>query len=391
MQFTQEHKELARTVARFVKEEIDPHADQWEAEGIFPARELFGKMAKLGLLGINMPTEYGGLGLDFSYSAVFAEEIGATRAPGVGMGIGVHTNMATPALARFGTDALRREFLAPSIAGELVSCLGVSEVGAGSDVASIRTVARKDGDDYVIDGGKMWTTNGTQADWMCLLAITGDGPPHKNKSLICVPMNAKGVSVARRLDKMGMRSSDTAQIFFDGVRVPRRYLIGEEGMGFTYQMLQFQEERMWGAASVLKSMDLIIEDTIAYTRDRIAFQKPILDNQVVHFRLAELKTEVEALRSLTYRAVETFVRGKDATQLASMAKLKAGRLLRELTDACLQFYGGMGFMNETLISRHYRDGRLMSIGGGADEVMLSIICKYMGTLPKIRFGTEAAS
>jgi citronellyl-CoA dehydrogenase len=391
MELTHEHKELARTVARFVQTEIDPHADAWEAAGMFPAHELFPKMGKLGLLGINMPVEQGGLGLDFSFSAVFAEEIGASRSPGVGMGIGVQANMATPALARFGSDALKQEFLAPSIAGEMVACLGVSEVGAGSDVASVKTTARRDGDDYVINGGKMWTTNGVQADWMCLLANTGDGAPHKNKSLICLPMKTKGVTVARQLDKLGMRSSDTAQIFLDDVRIPRRNLIGDEGMGFTYQMLQFQEERMWGAASILKSMDLIIQDTIEYTRGRIAFGKSVLDNQVVHFRLAELQTEVEALRALVYRAVDQFVGGHDATKLASMAKLKAGRLIRELTDACLQYYGGMGFMNETLVSRHFRDGRLMSIGGGADEVMLSIICKFMGTLPRVQFGTDAPS
>ncbi len=195
----------------------------------------------------NKPVEYGGQGLDYSYAMVMAEELGAIKCGGVPMAIGVHTDMATPALARFGSDEVRREFLAPSIAGDYVACLGVSEVGAGSDVASVKTTARKDGGDYVINGGKMWTTNGTQADWMCLLANTSDGQAHKNKSLICVPMKTKGVEVARKLDKLGMRSSDTAQIFFDDVRVPQRNLIGEEGKGFIYQMLQFQEERLWAA------------------------------------------------------------------------------------------------------------------------------------------------
>jgi citronellyl-CoA dehydrogenase len=227
----------------------------------------------------------------------------------------------------------------------------------------------------------MWITNGTQADWICLLTNTGDGPVHRNKTLICVPMKSKGVTIARKLDKLGMRASDTAQIYFDDVRVPKRNRIGEEGQGFTYQMIQFQEERLWGAASSLKGLEMIIVDTIEYTRSRRAFGRSILDNQVVHFRLAELATEVEALRSLIYRAAESLVAGEDATRLASMAKLKGGRLARELTDACLQYWGGMGFMNETLVSRLYRDFRLMSIGGGADEVMLSIICKMMGILP----------
>ena len=225
----------------------------------------------------------------------------------------------------------------------------------------------------------MWTTNGTQADWMCLLANTSEGAPHKNKSLICLPMKSKGVEIARKLDKLGMRSSDTAQIFFDSVRVPQRFLIGEEGKGFTYQMMQFQEERLWAAAANLKSMERVIAQTIEYTRSRKAFGKSILDNQVVHFRLAELATEIELLRALVYRACERFA-GTDMTQLATMAKLKAGRLQREAADACLQYWGGMGYMNETPVSRAYRDGRLASIGGGADEVMLTIICKLMGTL-----------
>lgn len=389
MQLTPEHRELARTVEKIVATEINPYVDEWEEAGIFPAHELFPKLGAAGLLGITKPTEYGGLGLDFSYAAVAAEAYGTCKAGGVPMAIGVQTDMASPALARFGSDELRREFLPPLISGEHVWCLGVSEPGAGSDVASIKTTARKDGDDYVINGGKMWTTSGTQADYMCLLANTSEGAPHKTKSLIVLPMRSKGVTVARKLDKLGMRSSDTAQIFFEDVRVPRRHLIGQEGMGFVYQMLQFQEERLWGAASSLKSMDMAIDDTIEYTRGRIAFGKPIIDNQYVHFRLAELKSEVEALRSLVYRAVDMLVRGEDATLLASMAKLKSGRVLREVADWCLQFHGGMGYMNETPVSRMYRDGRLTSIGGGADEVMLSIISKYMGILPKVRFGTEA--
>jgi citronellyl-CoA dehydrogenase len=390
MKFTAEHDELRRSLGRFIDSEINPHVDEWEEAGIFPAHALFKKMGDAGFLGISKPVEYGGAGLDYSYAMVMAEELGRIRCGGVPMAIGVQTDMATPALARFGSDLVKREFLAPSIAGDFVACLGVSEVGAGSDVASIRTNARRDGDDYVINGGKMWTTNGTQADWMCLLANTSDGPVHRNKSLICVPMKTKGVEIARKLDKLGMRSSDTAQIHLDDVRVPRRYLIGEEGKGFTYQMLQFQEERIWGAVSALKGMEYLIEATIEYTGNRNTFGRSILDNQVVHFRLAELQTEVEALRALIYRAVELYVGGEDVTRLASMAKLKGGRLVRQVSDACLQYWGGMGFMNETPVSRAYRDTRLASIGGGADEVMLSIICKYMGTLPGKQPGDKKA-
>jgi citronellyl-CoA dehydrogenase len=381
MLFTPEHEELRRSLQKFIAAEINPHVDEWEEAGIFPAHEVFKKMGDLGFLGLNKPPAYGGQGLDYSYAMAMAEELGNIACGSLPMAIGVQTDMATPALARFGSDEIKRQFLAPSIAGDYVACLGVSEVGAGSDVASIKTTARHDGDDYVINGGKMWTTNGTQADWMCLLANTSEGASHKNKSLICLPMRTKGVQIARKLDKLGMRSSDTAQIFFDNVRVPRRYLIGEEGKGFIYQMLQFQEERLWAAAANLKSMERLIEQTIEYTRNRKAFDKSILDNQVVHFRLAELATEIELLRSLVYRACELYLAGTDVTRLASMAKLTSGRLRRVVSDSCLQYWGGMGFMNETPVSRAYRDGRLGSIGGGADEVMLSIICKLMGTLP----------
>ena len=384
MILTEEHEALRNTVRRFVDAEINPHVDEWERAGIFPAHELFKKAGDLGLLGISKPEEFGGLGLDYSYSVVAAEELGAARAGGVPMALGVQSDMCTPALSRFGSDALREEFLAPSISGDLVGCVGVSEHSAGSDVAAIKTRARKDGDDYIIDGSKMWITNGIQADWMCALVNTSDDHPHANKSLVIIPMDAEGVTRPRKLDKLGMRCSDTAEIYFDAVRVPQRYRIGDEGAGFMYQMLQFQEERLWGAANILKGLDLCIQDTIEQTRNRDAFGRSVLDFQVVHFRLAELATEVEALRALVYRATEQYVAGENVTRLASMAKLKAGRLAREVTDSCLQYWGGMGFMWETPVSRLYRDARLISIGGGADEIMLSIICKIDGTLPQRR-------
>ena len=380
MHFTAEHENLRRTVARFVATEINPHVDEWEAAEEFPSHDLFKKLGELGLLGIKYDPAYGGLGLDFSYSMVMAEELGLVECGGVPMAIGVHTDMCTPALNRFGTDDVKRNFLAPSIAGDVVGCLGVSEPGGGSDVAAVKTTAHKDGDDYVISGTKMWITNGMKADWCCLLANTSEGASHQNKSLICVPMDAKGIS-RQKIHKIGMNSSDTAQLFFDEVRVPRRNLIGQEGTGFMMQMLQFQEERLYAAASSLKSFDRLIDLTIEYTRERTTFGRPVLDNQVVHFRLAELRTEVEALRALTWSAIEQYVAGGDVTKLASMAKLKTGRLARELTDACLQYWGGMGYTADNPVSRAYRDTRLISIGAGADEIMLGIIAKLEGTLP----------
>ncbi|MER1967117.1 acyl-CoA dehydrogenase family protein [Castellaniella sp. GW247-6E4] len=381
MQLTPEHVAIQRMIKRLIDEEINPYVEQWEADEIFPAHTLFRKMGDLGLLGLNKPVEFGGMGLDYSYSAVMAEAMADIHCGGIPMAVGVQTDMATPALAKYGTDDLRHEFLAPSIAGELVACIGISEVGSGSDVASIKTIARKDGDDYVINGGKIWITNGTQADFCVVLANTSDDKAHRNKSLIVVPMKTKGVDVAKKIRKIGMNSSDTAQIFFDDVRVPQRYRIGEEGKGFIHQMEQFQVERIFGALTAGKQIANVIDETIEYTRERKAFGRPILDNQWVQFKFAEYKTEVEALRSLSHRAVEVLVAGDNATELATMAKLKAGRLIREVTDGCLQFWGGMGYTIENKVSRAFRDGRLVSIGGGADEIMMQILSKFMGTYP----------
>jgi citronellyl-CoA dehydrogenase len=381
MIFTPEHEELRRTVRTFVEKELNPHVRQWEDAGRFPIHEVFKKMGELGLLGVTKPTEYGGQGLDYSYGMVMAEEMGRVHCGGVPLAVGVQTDMATPALARFGSDELRQEFLAPAIAGDMVAAIAVSEPQAGSDVAGVQTQAKKDGDDYVINGTKMWITNAPSADWFCLLANTSDGKPHVNKSLIVVPKTAKGITVDKPLKKLGMLSSETAQVFLDNVRVPQRNRIGQEGAGFTMQMLQFQEERLFAAANSLRSMERVIDETIAYARERKIFGQRLLDNQTVHFRLAELQSEVECLRSLIYRACEMYINGQDVLQLASMAKLKVGRLTREVADSCLQYWGGNGFMWENSAGQLYRDGRLGSIGGGADEVMLGIICKTMGTLP----------
>ncbi len=381
MQFTAEHDQLRETVAKFVESEINPYVDEWEKAEISPAHELFKKMGDLGLLGISYDEEYGGLGLDYSYTAVVAEELGRINCGGVPMAIGVQTDMCTPALHRFGSHELKQEFLAPAIAGDMVGCVAVSEPGGGSDVAAAKTTARKDGDDYVISGSKMWITNSLQADWCCLLANTSDDHPHRNKSLIMVPMNSPGIEV-QKINKIGMHSSDTGQIFLDEVRVPQRNRIGEEGAGFMMQMVQFQSERIWAAANSLKGMDKVIDLTIEYTKERHTFDQPIINNQSVHFKLAELRTEVELLRSLVYRCVENYVAGEDMTRLASMAKLKAGRLMREVNDSCLQYWGGMGYTADNPVSRAYRDGRLTSIGGGADEIMLGIIAKFEGTLPR---------
>ena len=389
MQFTHDHEQIRGTLKRYIDEHINPHVDEWEEAGIFPAHQVFKGLGDLGLLGLTKPEAYGGAGLDYSYGMVMAETLGHINCGGVPMAIGVQTDMCTPALARFGSDELRKEFLMPAIAGDMVGCIGVSEPGAGSDVAGIKSVARKDGDDYVISGQKMWITNGIQADWMCMLVNTSDGPAHKNKSLVMVPMRdgpngqlTKGIEIAQKIRKIGMNSSDTGLIYFDEVRVSQRNLIGQEGAGFVYQMQQFQEERLWAAASSLVTLTECVRQTIEWAQQRKMFGATLIDQQWVQFKLAELQTEIEALRALTWRAGELYVGGQDVLQLASMAKLKAGRLTREVADTCLQFWGGMGFTWENRVSRLYRDGRLGSIGGGADEVMLGIIAKTMGMAKK---------
>jgi citronellyl-CoA dehydrogenase len=384
MRFTAEHDALKRTTLQFVQNELNPYAEQWEREGQFPMHEVFKKMGDLGLLGICKPEQYGGLGLDYSYNLVVTEALGSMVCGGVPLAIGVQTDMCTPALARFGSEEIKQEFLVPAIAGNLVGSIAVSEPHAGSDVAAIKTTAKKDGDDYIINGSKMWITNSLQADFLCLLANTSDDAPHRNKSLIVVPTKTPGISFSEPLHKLGMRSSQTAQIFLDNVRVPQRYLIGEEGAGFRMQMMQFQEERLWLAANALGAMEYCLEKTIEYCQQRKTFGQPLIHNQVVHFRFAELQTEIEALRALTYQACEAMLAGENVTKLASMAKLKAGRLTREVADSCLQYWGGMGFMWDNPASQLYRDGRLISIGGGADEIMLGIICKLMQIAPAKR-------
>lgn len=382
MEITTEHNALRRTVEEFVRNEINPYVDEWENSPPFPAPELFKKMGNLGLLGITKPTEYGGLGLDYTYSVIASEALGTAHCGGVPLAIGVQTDMATPALAKFGSEELKKEFLTPSISGDFVASIAVSEPGAGSDVAGLKTRAVSKGDEYVINGTKMWITNATQADYFCLLANTSEGKPHFNKSLMIVPANLPGIEISQPLHKLGMHASDTAQVFFNDVKIPQRFRIGAENQGFMLQMMQFQEERLWGAANALAGMEMCINSTIDYCRDRETFGQPLIDNQLIHFTMAELQTEVEATRALVYRACELYVQGKDVLQLASMVKLKSGRLVRTIADQCLQYWGGNGFMWDNPVSRQYRDGRLVSIGGGADEIMLGIIAKTMDILPK---------
>ncbi|KAK0393332.1 hypothetical protein QR680_000155 [Steinernema hermaphroditum] len=354
------HWEFRASVGGFIDKSINPFVDEWEKVKKFPAHNVFKGLGDVGVFGVNKPVEYGGLGLDFSYSIAVAEELGRVSCAGIPMAIEVQSDMATPALSTFGSNYLKQEFLTPSLSGDLVACLGVSEPSAGSDVAAIKTTARPSGDDLLINGSKQWITNGNQADWICLLANTNNkDSPHRNKSLICVRLDEPGVHRETRIEKLGMHSSDTAEIYFDNVKVPKKNIIGEEGRGFVYQMLQFQDERLVAIAVLLEPMQRCIDLTLEYARTRNAFGKPLICNQTIPF-----KAVIERLN------------GADVTVLASMGKLKAGRLARNVTDCCIQYWGGNGYTWDNPVSRFHRDLRLFSIAGGCDEVMLSIIAKY---------------
>jgi citronellyl-CoA dehydrogenase len=378
VEFTADHEAFRKTVRAVVERELEPHLDAWEAAGMFPAHELFPKLGEAGLLGLEYDPEFGGQGADHSYTVILGEELGRVGCNGVPMAISVQTDMATPSLHRFGTAELKRRYLVPACRGEMVASIAVTEPDAGSDVASIRTRAVRDGDEWVVNGTKLYITNGAQADWLCLLVRTSDEGGARGMTQLVFPTDTPGFSVSRKLQKLGNWSSDTAELSFIDCRVPVANTIGEVGRGFQQQMQQFQNERMIAAYIAVGAMERAIERTAAYLRDRRAFGAPLLDNQYVQFTLAELVAELDLLRHYNYACAEAYLRGEDTTRFATVAKLTAGRLVRRVADTCIQFHGGIGYMEETWTSRFFRDSRLLSIGGGADEVMLRILSRTEG-------------
>jgi len=378
VRFTDEHEMFRATVREVVQKEIDPHADAWEAAGTFPAHELFPKLGELGLLGVEYDPAYGGGGADHVYTMILGEELGRSASLGVSMAIAVQTDMATPALHQFGSHELKERYLRPAIAGEMVAAIGVSEPDAGSDVAGIRTRAVRDGDEWVISGSKTWITSGTQADWICLLCRTSDEGGYRGMSQIIVPTDSEGFSVSRKLDKLGMRASDTAELVLDEVRVPVENTIGEIGRGFQQQMAQFQNERMIAAYQMIGAVEQALERTVAYLRERYAFGAPLLANQSLQYELADIASELDVMRHHNWAAVEAYRNGEDITRHATVAKLRSARLARRMADTAVQYHGGMGYVEENWTARFYRDTRLWSIGGGADEVMLRTLARMNG-------------
>ena len=381
MQFTEEHDLFRKTVRDLVEREINPYADEWESTGMFPAHEVFGKFGALGILGVEYDPAFGGGGADHRFTVIFGEEIGRAATQGVAMALSVQTDMATPSLHRYGTDELKHRYLAPALRGEMVASIAVTEPDAGSDVAGIATTARRDGDEWVINGAKLYITNGTQADWLCLLARTSDEGGYRGMSQILFPTSTPGFSVARKLDKLGNRSSDTAELSFVDARVPVANTIGEIGRGFQQQMSQFQAERLIANYITIGHTQLALDRTADYLRERQAFGKPLLSQQYIQFKLAELEAEIDLLRHYNYAAAEVVMAGEDATRFATIGKLTAGRLVRKVADTCLQFHGGIGYMEEHWTARYFRDTRLLSIGGGSDEVMLQVLARSSGLVP----------
>ncbi|MBW1786577.1 MAG: acyl-CoA dehydrogenase family protein [Deltaproteobacteria bacterium] len=377
MHFNEDHEALRSLVRRFVDREINPNLDEWEATTI-PLHDLFRKIAELGLFGIRYDEKYGGQGLDDWFDTVFLEELGHIPAMGAQASILVQTHLATPAIHEFGSEYLKETYLKPAIAGEMVSALAITEPGAGSDVAALRTTAKKDGDSYVINGSKTFITNSLQADFLTLLARTDDGPGYHCFGLFVVPTDLPGFGVSKELDKLGWRCSNTGELFFDDLRLPAENMIGRPGEGFIYQMKQFQYERFSGLPLMYVSARDMIDLTVDYIRQREVFGKPLISKQVLRHRLADWVTGIESLRQLTYHIVRMKIEKRDVTKEVSMGKLFGARLLREVADGCLQMFGGMGYMNENIITRYWRDARLMSIGAGADEVMSDIIAKLEG-------------
>ncbi len=378
--FTPEHEELRLAVRRFVEEELAPHAPDWEREGDFP-NWVFKRLGDLGYLGLRYPPQVGGAGGDWGHALVVAEELARIGSGGVGMAVAVQAEMATPPILRFGTEEQKERYLAPALRGEKIACLGITEPGAGSDVANIQTTAVRDDDGWVINGRKMFITNGRRADFCVLVARTEKPAVERNYegfSLFLVDTDLPGYQVSRTLEKLGMHSSDTAELVLDDVRVPAHALLGVEGKGFEHIMWELQGERLIGAAGVLAGAWLVFERTVEHVKERRAFGRELGGFQAVRHRLAEVATELEAARQLTYDVALRWERGEYPVKEISMLKLNAGLVAFRSIDRCLQFFGGAGYATELPIERALRDARLVRIGAGTDEVMREVISKTMG-------------
>jgi citronellyl-CoA dehydrogenase len=384
--FTEVHQQFRRTVRQFCEKELSPHVAEWERDELFP-NWVFKRAGELGMFGAHYPEDVGGAGGDYWFSVAKAEELPRCLMSGVSMGLLVQSDMATPVINDLGTREQKQEFLEPAIRGEKIAALGVSEPNAGSDVAGIETVARRDGDDYVISGSKTFITNGTRADFVTLLVKTRPEQGAHGCSFFLVPTKTKGFHVAKKLKKIGNHSSDTAELHFEDMRVPKRYLLGEEGMGFMYLMQNFQSERIIACASATAGSRYMMDEAIAYGRDRQAFGKPLIKREYWQQKFVELTAKLEAAHALTYRGAEAYNEDKhvkkdnvsmETVKLISLAKIFVGDVASEIADQCLQFHGGWGYIEEFHVARAWRDQRLLRIGGGTTETLRYYVAKLMG-------------
>ena len=373
---TDEHRMFRKTARDFVERELAPKTEEYETNKWFP-NEVFPRVGEMGFLGLTVPEEYGGLGLDYWYTVIWFQELARSRCAGLNMALAVQSDMATPVINEIGTDEQKREFLAPAITGQSIAALGITEPGVGSDVANLNTTARRDGDDYIINGAKTFITNGKRADFITLAVRTGD-EGFGGISLMLFPTDTKGFSIGRLIEKVGNHASDTAELAFEDCRIPARYLLGQENMGFYYIMANFQGERLAAAILANAGMEMLVEDAIRYGTERKAFGRPISKFQVWRHKFVEHLTAIEASKALTYRACDLFNRDEPAVEVISMAKLYSCDLAQKVVYDCQQFHGGYGYVEEFHVARAFRDLRLLPIGGGTSEVMKEIIGKIRG-------------
>jgi citronellyl-CoA dehydrogenase len=384
--YSEEHLHFRNTVRQFAEREIAPYADEWEKAKDFPS-ELFKKAGEVGIFGAHYPEQHGGSGGDYWFSVAKAQELPRGRCAGVTMALLVQSDMATPVISDLGTPDQIEEFLKPALAGDRIASIGVSEPGAGSDVAGIRTHARRDGDDYVLNGQKTFITNGARASFITLLAKTNPDMGAHGCTFFLVPTDSKGFRVGKRLEKIGNHASDTAELFLEDVRIPARYRLGEENMGFMYLMQNFQSERLIGAVSGLSGARLAVEFSRKYGEERVAFGKPIIKREVWQHRFVDMYTKIEMADAFIDKVVDRYNHERyvdkqnvsfETVKLISMAKIVAGDLVAEIMDQCLQFHGGWGYIEEYPIARAWRDARLLRIGGGTSETMTYYLAKLMG-------------
>ncbi len=382
--FNEEHQLFRESVRKFIQKEITPQVEEWEADGEVP-RTLFKQMGEMGYLGIKFPIEYGGLGMDTIMQAVFSEEITKCGAAGVGASIEASSGIAMTKLWLFGSHELKEKYLTPGIKGDQIAALAITEPSGGSDVAGMKTTAKKDGDYYILNGSKTFITNGVNADYVIVAAQTRLEPKHRNISLFVVDTKSKGYSVGKKLKKLGWRSSDTGELFFDQVKIPKENLIGKENEGFRYIMEDFQLERIMLALTSVATAELALEAAIKYSKERTQFNQPIANFQVLRHKMVDMAVDIEKAKNITYRALYLYDQGvEDVVTQATMAKVYATEMVNRVTDMAVQIHGGNGYMMEYPVQRYWRDARIQSIGGGTTQIMNEVLIKQLGiTLPKV--------